>query len=185
MHLFENSLTGVSVQEVFLTCSCVSLSGEQDVAWQTLGYLNIVLKRWTLQLWKKLRPAVHPRCDSFVLTFNTFIINRARCCKCLSEDIFLFVCYLNCWRLVFPINHWCTKLKEGTKQLHGKSETDSLFMVTQLISLRTIWCPGFRVCFVFPGRIPDDWYVHKYFVLHSEFVFSLNARKLLMWHFSK
>lgn len=31
----------------------------------------------------------------------------------------LFVFYLNCWELAPPVTHWCTKLEEGTKQLHG------------------------------------------------------------------
>lgn len=56
-------------------------------------------------------------CDFFVPTFNAFIINHTWTLeKKFIWRKLLFVCYLNCWKLFL---HWCTKLKEGTKQLHG------------------------------------------------------------------
>lgn len=69
--------------------------------------------------YEKLRPAVYQQCDFFVPTFNIFIINRTWTLEKFIWRRLLFVCNLNCWKLVLPINHWCIKLKEGTKQLHG------------------------------------------------------------------
>lgn len=77
-------------------------------------------------------------CDFIVPTFNTSLWTTPGLWKKFIWRTLLFACYPNCWKLVLPVNHWCTKLKGRNKTITWQSETDSLFTVTQLISFCTI-----------------------------------------------